>query len=183
MSFRGQQLHVIISNSVWVHPSFNSPYHNCGDSAGQASFRSGRTGHCLLLYLLSSGNKGPHCAWPDSAENNDASGSDTVEPMVTRATQALVLSLQLCAVLLLIAESWLEWGENRASVWTRGFIERRDGRRARQGHGDGCSLGTEQLPISQLPLLDMGITEKAEMKNMHRCRTLSPACLLYCTFL
>lgn len=44
------------------------------------------------------------------AEDVEASGSDTVEPAVTRATQALGLSSQLCSIRLLIAESWLERG-------------------------------------------------------------------------
>ena len=40
-------------------------------------------------------------------------------------------------------------------VRTEGFIEQR-----RQGHGDSCSLGIEQLPIFRLHLLDAGITDR-----------------------
>lgn len=47
------------------------------------------------LYLVSSGNKGSDCVQMDNVENNEASGSDTVKPTTTRATQALVLSSQL----------------------------------------------------------------------------------------
>ena len=45
---------------------------------------------------------------------------------------------------------------DRLVLRTLGFIEH-----SRQGHGDGCSLGIEELPISPLPLLDTGITEYA----------------------
>ncbi len=58
-----------------------------------------------------------------------------------------------------------------------GLIELRDGgrkRETRQGQGDGHSLGTEQLPISQLPLLNTGITEKAENEKVHHCGSLFP---------
>lgn len=67
--------------------------------------------------------------WLDTVDNNEVSGSDIVRPTVTRATQALVLSSQLCAVLLLIAESWLEWGKNRllGFYWAEGRkVEERD---------------------------------------------------------
>lgn len=48
------------------------------------------------------------------------------------------------------------------------------GRETRQGRGDGRSLGTEQLPISQLPLLNTGITEEAKSGNIHRCGSIFP---------
>ena len=71
---------------------------------------------------LSVWNKASHCAQMDNVENNPASGSDAVKPMATRATQALVLSSQLYLVLLLIAESWLEWGEERLEVQSEGGL-------------------------------------------------------------
>lgn len=90
------------------------------------------------LCLVFSVNKGFYCAWMDNIENNKASGSDTVKPMATRATQTLVLSLELCLVLLLIAESWLEWGEGRLEVWTQGVYELRNwGRKRGMGQGLG----------------------------------------------
>lgn len=67
--------------------------------------------------------------------------------------------------LLLIAGSWLERGEERLEVQNWGLYWTEDGGRrrgTRQGQGDGRSLGTEELPISQLPLLNTGITEEAE---------------------
>lgn len=71
-------------------------------------------------------------------ENNKASGSDTVEPTATRAPQALVLSSQLCLVLLLIAESWLEWGEERLEVQTEGvYWTERWREEERDGEGSG----------------------------------------------
>lgn len=126
---------------------------------------------------LSVWNKASHCAQTDIVENNPASGSDAVKPMATRATQALVLSSQLYLVLLLIAESWLEWGEERLEVQSEGGLLNRGmegGRETRQGRGDGRSLGTEQLPISQLPLLNTGITEEAKSGNIHRCGSIFP---------
>lgn len=68
--------------------------------------------------------------------------------------------------------------------WTEGlFIERMmEGwkRGTRQGQGDGRSLGTEELPISQLPLLNTGITEEEETEDVHRCGLLlSPTSLSF----
>lgn len=63
-----------------------------------------------------------------------------------------------------------------------GLIELRDGgrkRETRQGQGDGRSLGTEQLPISQLPLFNTGITEEAETEKMHGCGSLFPPAFPY----
>lgn len=99
------------------------------------------------------------------------------QAQATRATQALVLSSQLYLVLLLIAESWLEWGEERLEVQSEGGLLNRgmEGERGtRQGRGDGRSLGTEQLPISQLPLLNTGITEEAKSRNIHHRGSIFP---------
>lgn len=102
------------------------------------------------------GNKSSYCVQTDNTQNDEASGPDTVEPTATQATQAPVLSSQIMPGPS-IADFWLE-------VRTEGFIEQRDGGRkrgTRQGQGDGRSLGFEQLPISQLPLLNTRITEEA----------------------
>lgn len=45
-----------------------------------------------------------------------------------------------------------------------------------QGQGDGRSLGIEQLPISQLPLLNTGITEQAAAEESE---CLSPSLLSF----
>lgn len=58
----------------------------------------------------------------DNIENNKASGSDTAKPMATGDRQSRVLSSQLHVVLLLIAKSWLEWGEERLEVRTEGVF-------------------------------------------------------------
>ncbi|KAK2837957.1 hypothetical protein Q5P01_015169 [Channa striata] len=89
------------------------------------------------LYLVSFGNKGSYCARTDDVENNETSGSDTVKPMATRATRPLVLSSQLRSALLLIAESWLERGDERLEVRTEGFIELEDGGRKDEGNEAG----------------------------------------------
>ena len=46
-----------------------------------------------------------------------------------------------------------------------------------QGQGDGRSLGAEELPISQLPLLNKGISEEAAY--VHHCGSLSLTVLLH----
>lgn len=101
----------------------------------------------LCLSGLWTGNKRFYCVQTDNVENNKASGSDTVRPTATRATHALVLSSRLCLVLLLIMESWLEWGEERLKVSEWGGLLNRgmeEGRvETRQDQGDGRSLGIE----------------------------------------
>lgn len=79
------------------------------------------------------------------------------------------------------------WSEARRG-WRfgpRGFIELRDGGRkrgTRQGQGDGRSLGTEQLPISQLPLLNTGITGEAESENVHVVHSFHQPFLIFLSF-
>lgn len=63
---------------------------------------------------------------------------------------------KLAAVRLTEAGGWY-WG----LYWAEGMTG------TRQGQGDGCSLETEELPISQLPLFNTGITAKTETENVH----------------
>lgn len=97
------------------------------------------------LYLVSSGNKGLYCALLDDTENNEASGSDTVEPTATRATQALGLSSQSCWVPLLIAESWPECGKWRPEARTEGVCCRKGWREEREESRDKAGSGRWSL--------------------------------------
>lgn len=98
------------SSSPWVQA-----LNGCRLLQGQASSWSGCSGARLALSARPLKQRLFLCWW---TMQSTTSRLALTQP--TRATQTLVLSSQLCLVLLLIAESWLEWGEERLEVWNEG---------------------------------------------------------------
>lgn len=111
-------------------PSVWCPKGLCWTSAGPASSWCPVGCPGYWSSLICSPNKDLYCAWINHIEDK-APGSCTEEPMAARATQTVAFSWQLHLVLLLIAESWLEWCEERLAVWIERVYELRDKERKR----------------------------------------------------